>query len=81
MAFNIREIFAALDANHVDYVVVGGFAVIMHGYLRATADLDLVVGLSDENARHAVDAFASIGLRPRLPVTLNDFANSAKRSE
>ena len=81
MAFNIREIFAVLDTHHVDYIVVGGFAVIMHGYLRATADLDLVVGLSDANTRRAVEAFGSIGLRPRLPVMLNDFADGAKRDE
>ena len=33
------QIFAALDAAQVDYVVVGGLALILHGSLRATADL------------------------------------------
>jgi len=37
MAFNVRQIFAALNDARVDYVVVGGLAVILHGYLRATA--------------------------------------------
>lgn len=39
MSFNVRQIFAALNDAQVDYVVVGGLAVILHGYLRATADL------------------------------------------
>lgn len=33
MAFNVRQIFAALNDARVDYVVVGGLAVILHGYL------------------------------------------------
>lgn len=79
MAFNLREIVAALDEAEVEYVVVGGLAVILHGYLRATADLDLAVGLSADNARRAMQALSSVGLQPRLPVPMADFANAAKR--
>ena len=81
MAFNVREIFATSNHAQVDYVVVGGLAVILHGYLRATADLDLAVGLAPDNARHAMQSLASIGLQPRLPVAMADFANPAKRRE
>jgi hypothetical protein len=81
MAFNVREIFGALNEAAVDYVVVGGLAVILHGYLRATADLDLAIGLSPENAQRGMQALASIGLRPRLPVALQDFADPAKRAD
>ncbi|KLJ01922.1 DUF6036 family nucleotidyltransferase [Luteimonas sp. FCS-9] len=81
MAFNLREIFRTLADAKVDYVVVGGLAVILHGYLRATADLDLAIGLSPDNARRGMASLAAIGLRPRLPVTLEDFADPAKRAE
>ena len=81
MAFNVRQIFAALNAAHVDYVVVGGLAVILHGYLRATADLDLAIGLSPDNARRGMHALASIGLQPRLPVAPEDFADANKRDD
>ena len=81
MAFNLREIFRALADAKVDYVVVGGLAVIMHGYLRATADLDLAIGLSPDNARRGMASLAAIGLRPRLPVALDDFADPGKRAE
>lgn len=81
MAFNVRQIFAALNDAQVDYVVVGGLAVILHGYLRATADLDLAIGFSSGNARRGMRALASIGLQPRLPVALDDFADADKRSD
>lgn len=81
MAFKIREIFQALAAANVDYVVVGGFAVILHGHTRATRDLDLVVELSRGNCERAIAALASIGLQPRLPVSIHDFADPDKREE
>ena len=79
MAFNLREIFEAL--TDADYVVVGGFAVILHGHLRATRDLDLVIGFAPDNIVKACDALSAIGLRPRLPVTFQDFADPAKRED
>ncbi|MCY7355752.1 MAG: nucleotidyltransferase [Lysobacter sp.] len=81
MAFNLREIFKALAQAEVDYVVVGGLAVIMHGHLRATRDLDLVIGLQPNNCAKGMDALSSIGLRPRLPVSLADFADPEKRED
>ena len=81
MAFNLREIFKALADAGVDYVVVGGLAVIMHGHLRATSHLDLVIGLHPNNCAKGMDALSGIGLRPRLPVTLADFADPAKRED
>lgn len=81
MAFNVRQIFAALNEAQVDYVVVGGMAVILHGYLRATADLDLVVGLAPENCRRAMAALSRIGFQPRLPIAIEDFSDPGKRKE
>jgi hypothetical protein len=81
MAFNVCQIFAVLNDAKVDYVVVGGMAVILHGYLRATADLDLVIGLAPANCKHGLEALASIGFRPRLPVAIEEFADPRKREE
>ena len=58
MAFNVRQIFSALNDAEVDYVVVGGLAVILHHYLRATADLDLAIGLSPDNAATGMRALS-----------------------
>ena len=53
----------------------------MHGHLRATSHLDLVIGLHPNNCAKGMDALSGIGLRPRLPVTLADFADPAKRED
>lgn len=42
---------SALNATGVRYLVVGGVAVVLHGHLRTTADLDLVVSLEPAWAR------------------------------
>ncbi len=81
MAFNVREIFSSLADADVEYVVVGGMAVIMHGHLRATRDLDLVIGLDPVNCMKGMNALSHIGLRPRLPVALADFADPAIRED
>lgn len=44
----IEAVFDALNAAGVRYLVVGGVAVVLHGHLRTTADLDLVVQRHDE---------------------------------
>lgn len=81
MAFNLREIFMALDKAQARYVVVGGLAVILHGYLRATRDIDLVIGLEPLNCLKGLQALEAVGLRPRLPVAMQDFANPEKRRD
>lgn len=40
-AFNPRAMLARLTEGGVDYVVIGGIAVIAHGYVRTTRDLDI----------------------------------------
>jgi hypothetical protein len=48
--------------------VVDGVAVVLHGHLRTTGDLDLVVQLERENVLRAVQALSGLGFRPRPPV-------------
>ena len=48
-------------AEGVEYVVVGGYAVIAHGFPRTTGDIDILVRPTPENARRAVQALASYG--------------------
>jgi len=73
------KIFEALNRENVRYLVAGGLAVVAHGYLRFTADLDLVLDMDEENLSRAMQVFESIGYRARAPVTLMDFVDSEKR--
>lgn len=38
---DFRDFISALNHNQVDYILVGGYSVILHGYLRTTGDLDI----------------------------------------
>ena len=45
---------------NVRYLVAGGLAVVAHGYLRFTADVDLIVDLEPANVTRAVAALESL---------------------
>ncbi|MFB6358580.1 MAG: hypothetical protein ABEJ96_06175, partial [Thiohalorhabdaceae bacterium] len=72
---------SALNEAGSRFLVAGGVAVNLHGYLRAIQDLDLVVGLSSDNALSAMRALAGLGYRPQVPVPMEDFADPAQRRE
>jgi len=74
-------VLAALEKRNVRYLVVGGVAVVLHGYVRFTADLDLVLALDPPNIIAAMEAVTSLGYRPRAPVAALDFADPGKRRE
>lgn len=76
---HLEKLFAALNAARIRYLVVGGLAVLAHGYLRVTRDLDLVISLDGNNPRRALELFARYGYRPNIPVNLMDFADPKKR--
>lgn len=69
----------ALNEAAVRFLAAGGMAVSAHGYLRFTKDADLVVELTPENVRSAFAALASAGYRPLVPITPEQFGDSALR--
>jgi len=76
---DIERVFAGLTEAKVRYLVVGGVAVVLHGHLRATADLDLVIALEPPNVLRAIQALTRLGLRPRAPVATEAFADPLQR--
>ncbi|MCA1827557.1 MAG: hypothetical protein ABR567_05585 [Myxococcales bacterium] len=77
----IETVLAALNAARVRYLIAGGVAVVLHGHLRATADLDLIVQLTPENALEAVRALEGLGFHPIAPVPAASFADAAVRRD
>jgi hypothetical protein len=59
------RVFATLDRHGVDYVTIGAFAVIAHGYVRATADIDVVARQDRDNLERLAAAFAELHARLR----------------
>ncbi len=77
---SLLQLFGALHRRQARFLVVGGYAVIAHGYVRATQDLDLVIDLEDADAaRDVVEVLADLGYRPRAPVRLEDYADARIR--
>ncbi len=60
--------------------MIGGIAVNLHGYNRLTGDLDIIISLTHENVLKFVSAVKELGLVPRLPVKVEDFADEKLRS-
>jgi len=50
----------ALNDEGARYVLIGGFAVILHGFVRATKDVDLLVDASPENVQRLKRAMATL---------------------
>ena len=77
----VRTIVHALQQAQARYLIVGGLAVVAHGYVRYTSDVDLVVALDAANILRAMNALAALSYRPRVPVSLKDFADPALREQ
>lgn len=78
---SVEAITAALDRARVRYLVARGVAVVAHGHVRFTADLDLVLDPDPDSLRRAIEAIRALGYKPRAPVAFGEFANPEKRRE
>jgi predicted nucleotidyltransferase len=58
---DISSLLKSLNARHVRYVVIGATAFPTHGYVRITADIDIMIAPTKANARRTLDALADAG--------------------
>tara|TARA_Y100000590_G_C15735943_1_gene1018557 strand:+ start:3761 stop:4231 length:471 start_codon:yes stop_codon:yes gene_type:complete len=68
----LLKVLKSLEKQGVQYAVVGGYAVALHGVVRGTVDLDLVLLLDSITYENAEIALKEIGLVPRLPVSAKE---------
>jgi hypothetical protein len=78
---SVEAIVAALNSAQVRYLIAGGLAVVAHGFVRFTADVDVILDLDAGNLGRAIEALEKLGYRPRAPVPLRDFKVPEKREE
>lgn len=71
------ELLKLLNQHGVKYLVIGGYAVVLHGHNRMTGDLDLFIELSPTNAEAFCAAYHEFGLG-RGEVTAADFLEEGK---
>ena len=69
------DLIACFNQEDVEYLVVGGYSVILHGYHRTTGDLDLWVNPTEMNYRRIVRAFDCFQM-PVFDMTMDNFLNT-----
>ncbi len=69
---DFREFIQLLNKNDIKYLVVGGYAVAVHGHPRYTKDLDIWLWLDSHNAEKTVSALKEFGFTS-LDISPDDF--------
>jgi hypothetical protein len=55
------QVCDALNGSGANYLVIGGVACILHGYVRATTDVDILIERTLDNARRVLEALGKVG--------------------
>ena len=55
-----------LNAHDVQFVLVGGYALGVHGHVRATADIDFLYRCTEDNVSHLCRALEAFGAPPSV---------------
>ena len=58
---DFKELLQLLNSKKTEYLVVGGYAVALYGYPRATGDMDIWIAISKDNAHKTVEALREFG--------------------
>lgn len=74
MSPDFKEMLRLFEENNVEYLIVGGYAVIRYTQPRYTKDIDLWIRPSAENASRVADAFRSFGI-PLIEVSEEDLSH------
>jgi len=62
-----EQIFTSLNKENVNYLVVGGVALVLHGVVRFTADLDLMLSPETANLQKFLNVIKKLNYKPKLP--------------
>lgn len=68
----IHDLCKSLERAKIPYAVVGGYAVALHGALRGTIDVDIVIDWTLENLKNVEKALNELGLVSLIPIDSNN---------
>ncbi len=74
---DFEDFILALNKFNVEYMIIGGYAVILNGYNRTTGDLDIWVKKTRDNYRKLITAFGEFGLSI-FDMTEENFLNNPR---
>lgn len=69
---DFQDFLRSFNEHNVEYILVGGYSVILHGYTRTTGDMDIWVRKSKDNYTKIVRAFRRFGM-PLFDMTETNF--------
>jgi predicted nucleotidyltransferase len=72
---DFKDFIESLNKFEVEYILIGGYAVVLHGYHRTTGDLDIWVNPTESNFSRLRQAFSTFGF-PTHAIELKKFLNS-----
>jgi predicted nucleotidyltransferase len=73
-----ERVFRELARRKIRYLVIGGIAVNIHGYSRATGDLDIMLSLKKDNLERFIELVNTLGFIPRIPVKIEELKDPEK---
>jgi len=74
---SMYELLAGLTKAEINFVLVGGLAVTLHGYQRLTMDVDVALALDGTNVARFIEYAKSAKLRPLLPIDTDALLDAA----
>jgi len=77
--YDYLSIFKTFNEKKINYIVVGGMAVNLHGIPRMTYDIDLILSLKDKNLKNFLELMTEWGFKPKVPVKMMELAIKQKR--
>lgn len=80
MELDFQSIFKELNKQKIDYLVVGGLAVNLHGVPRMTYDIDIMILLEAKNVSKLTTKLTNWGYRPKVPINPMELADETKRN-
>lgn len=70
---DFKEFIELLNKNNVRYIIIGGYAVVYHGYVRSTNDIDIWIDIRKDNIKKVIKALDEFGFSS-LNISEADFS-------
>ena len=61
LPMGFKEFIKLLNKNNVRYIVIGGYAVVYHGYVRSTNDIDIWIDIREDNIKKLIKVLDEFG--------------------
>ena len=74
---DFKDFLKLLNSHGVEYLIVGGYAVGLHGYPRATGDMDIWIAVNASTAKKVANVIREFGIPEEL-ITENLFLEKDK---